>query len=415
MGSLIDLLPLPYTDAVVALGAAILGLTAGVLGAFAVFRGRSLVGDALAHCALPGVAIAFLVTGAKDAGSLMVGAGIAGLLGALAMVGIERSTRVRPDAAIGVVLTGSFSLGIVLLTFIGASGDANQAGLDAYLFGQAAGLVERDLEVMGMLALISLTLVAVGFRPLKATLFDPGFAASVGLPVRTLEVAMTVLVVVAVITGIRAVGAILMVAMLVSPTVAARQLTSRLSLVLVLAGGIGAGVGVAGALLATRSQLPTGPVIVLVGFVVVLASLVAAPRRGLLWCRRRLVADRRWARNEAVLVELLRTSRAGHQPTEVELATASARPQRDTARALGELRRKGLLARHGEVLSLSAAGRRAAQDAVERRQLWSLWLEYGAQLDLPDASEPDPRDAQRTLGHEQVAQLRALARAGQGR
>ena len=414
MGVLIDLLPLPYTDAVVALGAAILGLTAGVLGAFAVFRGRSLVGDALAHCALPGVAIAFLVTGAKDAGSLLVGAGIAGLLGALAIVAIERSTRVRPDAAIGVVLTGSFSLGIVLLTFIGASGDANQAGLDAYLFGQAAGLVERDLEVMGVLALISLGLVGVGFRALKTTLFDPGFAASVGLPVRTLEVAMTVLVVVAVIIGIRAVGAILMVAMLVSPTVAARQLTSRLSLVLVLAGSIGAGVGVTGALLATRSQLPTGPVIVLVGFAVVLASVLAAPGRGLLWCRRRLGTDRRWARNEAVLVELLRSSRAGHRPTEVELASTSARPQRDTARALADLSRKGLLERRGGVVSLSPAGGRAARDAVERRQLWSLWLEHGAQLDLPDAREPDPRDAQRTLGPEQVAQLRALAALGQG-
>ncbi|MBW3647518.1 MAG: metal ABC transporter permease [Actinobacteria bacterium] len=415
MGALVDLLPLPYADAVVALGAAILGLTAGVLGAFAVFRGRSLVGDALSHCTLPGVAIAFLVTGAKDAGTLLVGAGIAGLLGALCMVGIERTTRIRPDAAIGVVLTGSFSLGIVLLTFIAASGDANQAGLDAYLFGQAAGLVERDLVIMGVLALVSLGLVGVGFRALKATLFDPGFAASVGLPVRALEVAMTVLVVVAVVIGIRAVGAILMVAMLVSPTVAARQLTSRLSLVLVLAGGIGAGVGVTGALLATRTQLPTGPVIVLVGFAVVLACVLAAPGRGVLWCRRRLGADRRWARNEAVLVELDRSRRAGHHPTEVELASSSARPRRETARALADLDRRGLLVRVGAVVSLSTAGVRAARDAVERRELWSLWLEHGAQLDLPDAREPDPRDVQRSLGREQVARLHALAAAGQGR
>lgn len=415
MGTVIDLLPLPYTDAVVALGAAILGLTAGMLGAFAVFRGRSLVGDALSHCALPGVAVAFLITGAKDAGTLLVGAGIAGLLGALCMVGIERTTRIRPDAAIGVVLTGSFSLGIVLLTFIAASGDANQAGLDAYLFGQAAGLVERDLVIMGMLALVSLGLVGVAFRALKTTLFDPGFAASVGLPVRALEVAMTVLVVVAVVIGIRAVGAILMVAMLVSPTVAARQLTSRLSLVLVLAGGIGAGVGVTGALLATRTQLPTGPVIVLVGFAIVLACVLAAPGRGVLWCRRRLGTDRRWARNEAVLVELDRSRRGGVHTTEVEFASSSARPRRETARALADLSRRGLLVRAGGVVSLSTAGVRAARDAVERRELWSLWLEHGAQLDLPDAREPDPRDVQRSLGREQVARLHALAAAGQRR
>lgn len=415
MGTLVDLLPLPYTDAVVTLGAAVLGLTAGVLGAFAVLRGRSLVGDALAHCALPGVAIAFLVTGAKDSGPLLVGAGIAGLLGALCMDVVERSTRLRSDAAIGVVLTGSFSLGVVLLTFIAARGNASQAGLDAYLFGQAAGLVERDLVVMCLLALISLSLVGVVLRALKATLFDPGFAASVGLPVRALEVAMTVLVVVAVVIGIRSVGAILMVAMLVSPTVAARQLTSRLSLLLVLAGGIGAGVGVTGALLATRAQLPTGPVVVLVGFTVVLVCVLATPGRGVLWCRRRLAADRRRARNEAVLVELDRIRRAGHPVTEVELASSSARPRRQTVRALADLRRGGLLVRTGEVVSLSTDGVRAAGDAAQRRRLWSLWLEHGGQLDLPDAREPDPHDLQRILGREQVARLQALAAAGRAR
>jgi manganese/zinc/iron transport system permease protein len=394
VNTLIGLLPLSYTDAVVAIGAAILGLTAGVLGAFAVFRGRSLVGDALAHCALPGVAVAFLVTGAKDAGTLLIGAGFAGVMGALAMVGIERSTRIRPDAAIGVVLTGSFSLGIVLLTYISAGGDADQAGLEKYLFGQAAGLLERDLTVMGVLALISLSLVVVGLRALKTTLFDPAFAASVGLPVRTLEVAMTVLVVIAIIIGIRAVGAILMVAMLVAPTVAARQLASRLSTVLVLAGLIGAAVGVTGALVATRSQLPTGPVIVLIGFLVVLACVLLAPGRGLLWSRGRLREDRRRMREEAMLLALARSSRAD-------------RPC-DTDRTLARLRRAGLVHR-GEPAALTAAGTRAAWAASERRQLWSLWLEHGAELDLPDAREPDPHDLRGSLGDEQVARLRALA------
>ena len=408
MGTLIELLPLPYTDAVVALGAAILGLSAGVLGAFAVFRGRSLVGDALAHCTLPGVAVAFLLTGAKDASSLLVGAGVAALLGALAMVTIERSSRIRPDAAVGVVLTGSFSLGIVLLTYVAATGDADQAGLETYLFGQAAGLLERDLAVMAALSMLSLGLVAAGFRALKTTLFDPAFAAAVGLPVRLLEMAMTVLVVVAVIIGIRAVGAILMVAMLVSPTVAARQLTSRLSGVLLAAGAIGAAVGVTGALLAGRAQLPTGPVIVLVGFAVVLASLLAAPGRGVLWRRRRLLADRRRSRDEAVLGDLARSAPAAA----ADLVADNARPARETVRGLAALERAGLLARSGDVLSLTPAGLRAARDARGRRELWSLWLQHGASLHLPDAEDPDPRDLAQSLGEHRVARLRALEAAG---
>lgn len=127
MGWLIDL-PLSYTDAVVVLGTAILGLAAGVLGALAVFRQRSLVGDALAHSALPGVCVAFIVTGAKDASTLLIGAGLAGIVGARMIVGIERTSRILPDAAIGVVLSTFFSLGIVLLTYIASTNDANQAG-----------------------------------------------------------------------------------------------------------------------------------------------------------------------------------------------------------------------------------------------------------------------------------------------
>jgi manganese/zinc/iron transport system permease protein len=184
VGLLIDLLPLSYTDSVVVLGAAVLGIAAGVLGALAVLSRRSLVGDALAHSALPGVAIAFLVTGAKDPASLLVGAAIAGLIGALMMVGIERTSRIRPDAAIGVVLSSFFSLGIVLLTYISSTGNAQQAGLESYLFGQAAGLLERDVQVMAGLAAAAIACVAIGFRPLKVSLFDRGFAASVGLPLR---------------------------------------------------------------------------------------------------------------------------------------------------------------------------------------------------------------------------------------
>ena len=154
MGTLIGLWPLSYTDSVVATGALLLGIVAGVLGTFAVLRRRSLVGDALAHAALPGVCLAFLVTGSKDPATLVVGAAFAGIVGAFGMVAIERGTRIRSDAAIGVVLSVFFSLGIVLLTAIAARDDANQAGLERYLFGQAAGLVEADVARMAVLAVL---------------------------------------------------------------------------------------------------------------------------------------------------------------------------------------------------------------------------------------------------------------------
>ncbi|MBW3609793.1 MAG: metal ABC transporter permease, partial [Actinobacteria bacterium] len=288
MGPLIEALPFSYTVSVIALGAAVLGVTAGVLGTLAVLRQRTLVGDALAHATLPGVAVAFLATGAKDASTLLLGAGAFGLIGALLVVGLERSGRTRPDAAIGVMLSSFFALGIVLLTYIGSLNQSGQAGLESYLFGQAAGLLERDVVVMAVLALIALTLVAVGFRALKTTLFDPAFAGAVGLPVRALEIAMTALLVIAIVIGLRTVGAILMVAMLVAPAVAARQLAGRLALVIPLAAAIGAAVGVSGTLLASRAEVPTGPVIVLVAISCVIVCVLVAPRRGVLWRARRL-------------------------------------------------------------------------------------------------------------------------------
>ena len=217
----------PYTDVVVVAGALVLGITSGVLGAFAVLRGRSLVGDAVAHATLPGVCIAFLVAGVKDVPGLLLGAAVAGLVAALLMVGIEQAGRIRPDAAIGVVLSGFFAFGVVLLTHLSNSSDADQAGLENYLFGQAAGLLERDVAVMAGLAAVALLVVGVLRRALTTTLFDPAYAGAIGLPVRALETLMTALLVVAVVIGVRVVGAILMVAMLVAPSVAARQVAGR--------------------------------------------------------------------------------------------------------------------------------------------------------------------------------------------
>ncbi|HSI79056.1 MAG TPA: metal ABC transporter permease [Solirubrobacterales bacterium] len=413
MGWLIDLLPLSYTNSVVLIGAVILGLTAGVLGSFAVLRERSLVGDALSHAALPGVAVAFIVTGAKDASSLAVGAGIACLAGALLMVAIERTGRIRPDAAIGVVLAGFFSLGIVLLTYLANFNNANQAGLDTYLFGQAAGLLERDLVLMAALCALTVTAVAIAWRPLKTTLFDPAFAGSVGLPVRALEVAMTALLVVAVVVGIRTVGAILMVGLLIVPAVVARQLVGRLPLVLVVAGLVGAAVGATGALISQSAELPTGPVIILVGTAAVIAAVLLAPGRGLAWRWRKLIRDRRRTLVEGTLVDLETALHAGPPPTADELALAGAHSPSAVRRALADLDRAGMLERDGDGrIHLSEAGAAAAHAVLERRDLWSAWLEHGWRLELPDAREPNPADLRASLGDELTDELLTLARAG---
>jgi manganese/zinc/iron transport system permease protein len=409
---LIDLIPLDYTDSVVLVGAVVLGVAAGVLGAFAVLRRRSLVGDALSHATLPGVCVAFVATGAKDASTLAIGAAAAGLIAAGLIVVIEKTGRIRPDAAIGVVLTGFFSLGIVMLTFLSNFNNSSQAGLDTYLFGQAAGLLEQDLVVMGALCGVSLAFVALAFRPLKSALFDLDFSGSIGLPVKALEFAMTAMLVVAIVIGVRTVGAILMVAMLVVPTVTARQLTNRLWSLLVVSGFVGAFVGSTGALISNGAELPTGPVIVLVGFAVAMAAVFFAPGRGVAWRAGKVMSDRRRASNEGVLIDLEIAVHSGAPPTVDELVTLSGRPAGTVKRALRDLDRAGALIWDDSRVHLSESGAAAVHVLLDRRELWSAWLEHGWRLDVPDAREPDPRNLRATLGDELTDRLVGLAQGG---
>jgi manganese/zinc/iron transport system permease protein len=285
--SFLEALPLSYPDAVVVVGTAVVGFVAGALGPLLVLRKRSMFGDAMSHGTLPGVAVAFLVTGTKAPEALLLGAALSAALAAFLMIGLERVGRMRPDAAIGIVLSISLSLGIVLLTHIAGSGNSNQSGLDAYLLGQAAGLVERDIVVALILGGFALSVVTIGFRVLRSATFDPGFSAVAGIPTWAVDAAGTGLLALAVVLGVRTVGAILMVALLVAPVVAARQVTTRLSGLVPLSGVVGALCGAFGGVVSGRAELPAGPVIVLLATAAALLSVVFAPRRGVLAQRRR--------------------------------------------------------------------------------------------------------------------------------
>lgn len=273
-----------YTLRTVALGAAVLGVISGALGCYAVLRRQALLGDAMSHAALPGIALAFLLTGSKAPLVLLLGAALAGWLGALAMIAIVRTTRIKEDSALGMVLSVFFGFGMVLLTLIQRRPDAAQAGLETFLFGQAATLLERDVVTMAGLGAVALILMLLFWKEFKLLSFDPEFAASQGLPVRLLEVVLTSLIVIAIVVGLQTVGVVLMSAMLVAPAAAARQWTDRLGVMVVLAAGFGALAGMLGALISTTGRgLSTGPMIVLCISAIVIVSLLLAPRRGIVW------------------------------------------------------------------------------------------------------------------------------------
>ena len=294
-----------YTLRTVALGAAALGVTAGALGSYAVLRKQSLLGDAISHAALPGIALAFLLTGSKAPLVLVLGAAAAGWVGTLLVMRIVSATRVKEDSALGIVLSVFFGFGLVLLTFIQKRPDASQAGLDRFLFGQAATLLQRDVVLIAALGGIALAVAAAFWKEFKLLTFDPDFAASMGFPVRGLDVLLTSVLVLSIVIGLQTVGVVLMSAMVVAPAAAARQWTDRMGTMVVLAGGFGALAGVSGAVISSMGEhVPTGPTIVLCLTLLVVLSLTLAPNRGLVWEAVRQARHRRQLHMHAVLRDL---------------------------------------------------------------------------------------------------------------
>lgn len=284
---------LDYTLRIVLLGVSAIGLVAGLLGAFAFLRRESLLGDAVAHCTLPGLAGAFLLSGSRDPLLLLAGAAATGWLGALVVAALVRRTRLHQDAALALVLAVFFGIGLVLMTQIQKHPLAAQAGLDAFLFGQAATMLGRDVWTILALGGVAVVLVLVLARAWKLVSFDADFARSLGWPVRTLEVALISTLIMAVVIGLQSVGVVLMSALLVAPAAAARQWTQRFATMLVGSGLIGAAAAASGTLTGAAANLPTGPTIVLAASLIVLISLALGSSRGLIWGVR-VLRRRRW-------------------------------------------------------------------------------------------------------------------------
>lgn len=273
-----------YTLRTVTIGAGILGIASGVLGSFIVLKKQSLLGDVMSHAALPGIALAFIITGTKNSLFLLIGAALSGWLATLLIFTVVNNTRIKFDGALAMHLSVFFGLGLVLLTIIQQMPDSSQAGLETFLFGQAAALTQYDIKLMGIIGTVSIFLLVLFWKEFKISTFDPVFAASSGFNVRLIDIFITSLVIFAIVIGLQTVGVVLMSSMVIAPAVAARQWTDRLSRMVILAGFFGAAAGIAGALASSFiPRLPTGPAIVITVSILVFFSLLFSPRHGTIY------------------------------------------------------------------------------------------------------------------------------------
>ena len=264
-------------------GAILLGIAAGLNGTFAFLQKQSLVGDAAAHAALPGIALAYLIFEKKDLPILMLGAAITAALSVYLIQWIVNHSKLKADAAIGLILSVFFGVGIVLITIVNQGGTGNQSGLNDFIFGKAATMAKSDLIWLSSSAILIILTCLLFFKEWKLMIFDPIFAKGIGLPVERLRILLTALTVLTIVTGIQAVGVILMAAMLIIPAAAARFWSSHLGIILLTSAFFGALSGALGTMISSlRTGLSTGPIIVLVAATLFILSYSFAPNRGLI-------------------------------------------------------------------------------------------------------------------------------------
>ncbi len=363
----------------VVIGSVLLTASSAVVGTFTFLRKKALVGDAVAHSVLPGICLAFILSGSKNPLFLIIGAFVTGWISLVLIDNITTKSKIKEDSAIAIVLSVFFGIGILMLTHIQHSGNASQTGLDSFLFGKAAALVGSDLVTFGIVAVILLVTVGLFFKELKLIAFDASYARALGLPVKAIDLLLTTLTVLAVVTGIQAVGVILMAAMLITPAAAARFWTNNVKTMTMIAATMGAVSGLTGAYVSyVAPAMPTGPWIVMIISAVALLSFFIAPKRGIV---SRAVSQRKLQyqiMDENLLKALFHLGEEDDDTykgrTAEEIVEKRHFPKSRLMSSLKRLRREGFLTKKGSQWAFTEAGKLKGQRVVKLHRLWELYL-----------------------------------------
>lgn len=379
-----------YNTRVVIFGVALLGAAAGLVGSFTLLRKRALLGDALAHASLPGITIAFILgatfgENGKSLPLLLLGATGGGLVGVGFILMLQRFTRLKQDAALGIVLSVFFGAGMAMMGVIQQMQSGSAAGLETFIYGKTASMVRSDGILIAVTALVSISGCGLLFKELKLLCFDQDFAGSRGMPVWLLDSVLMILVVLVTMVGLQAVGLILVVALLVIPAAAARFWTESMVWLAAIASLLGLVGGVVGAgASALFPRLPSGAMIVLVCAMLFTVSMFFGRKRGIIpRIRRRRRADAKIARQHLL--------RGIYERLEAKEFTVSGKRSRrvvafDDLLSMRswspvQLRRQIRLAQEDELLRpsgtgvyLTSAGYAEAARLTRQHRLWELYL-----------------------------------------
>ncbi|CCV64141.1 Metal ion ABC transporter, permease protein [Alteracholeplasma palmae J233] len=270
-----------YTVRTVLIGAVLLGIVSGVLGVFTLLRKQALIGDAISHATLPGVVLAFIFTKQTSLEILLLGAAFASVISMGLIALIKKYSKVKYDASLALILSSFFGFGQLLLSIIRDTAGQDQAKLSKFIFGQAATMSTQDIYILMGVLIIVLVVIVVFWRHLKLYIFNQEYYQSLGFKGYLINILISMMTILVIVSGIQTVGVILMSSLLIAPGVAASQWSDKLKIQVLLAGLFGAIASFIGVLVSTN--MATGPSIVVVASIIVILSLLIAPKKGILW------------------------------------------------------------------------------------------------------------------------------------
>ncbi len=382
-----------------------LNVSLGIIGSFLVLRRMALMGDAVSHAVLPGIVVAFLISNSRASLPLLIGATGVGFATTFLINGIKLSSKVKEDAAMGIVFTSMFALGVVLLNSFASHVDLDP---DCVLYGDLLGVPSTTVWVMAVVTLAVVAGVILFYRQLQVTAFDGLFADGVGISSNwTHYIFMGVLAVILVI-AFEAVGSILVVAMLIAPGATAYLWTDRLPPMLTGSAILGIIAGVLGLYISVWLNCSTAGAMVCVSFLLFLISLIASPKHGVVarWWRRRKLRRRILAEN--LLKELVRLNAREVAVSFERLIELTRLPVRRLQKGIMRLRQRGLIDRpEPESVRLTPDGEVEGMRILRYHRLWEAFL--SSEIELPeDHLHRDAEEMEHLLTPEMEAQLAEL-------
>ena len=360
----------------VVIGITLLGIGSAYVGTFSFLDKKALLGDAISHAVLPGICLGFVLAGEKDPRYIVTGAFLSGALATFLSSWLKQNTKLSEDSIIASILSIFFGIGIVALTALQKSGNPEIAGLNSFIFGNAIGIAEADLFLYGGLSLAILLVLSLFLKEFRLMVFDPGFGKAIGFPMKGIRFIFNVLLILAVVIGIQAIGVVLMAALLITPGAAARFWTDRLQPLLLLAAFFSILSGILGTYVSfVVPQMPTGPWVVVFLSLIALISFIFSPKSGII---KRFIARRSYLNktHRDHLMKALFKAREVNQGsmTLEEIYALYPFHKKEIAHSLQLLTRQGLVIQDSQGVQLSSLGTSDAMRIVRLHRLWEVYL-----------------------------------------